>query len=211
MPQFPRTKEEIMVLATRTMTGINDNPTIFPNPPYDSATLGAALLTAMNKMAVRQAKEAELRDAVAEETDAIHEVAELERHLLRVAEDQYEKDPGKLELLGWGAEADPRRLPPGQPRNLEVRAQGPATAYLDWKAPIKSQSVGSVRFYRIERMIRDTQTNKITEEWGQWQATTSDAHITLHDQPRRVEIMYRVVANNPNGDGPHSDTETVVL
>jgi len=27
----------------------------------------------------------------------------------------------------------------------------------------------------------------------------------------RVEVMYRVVATNPSGDGPHCDTETVVL
>ena len=211
MPQFPRTKNDILILAGRTMTGINTNPTIFSNPPYDAGPLTAAISDSITKMGARQALEAQLRDAVLEENNAIQTVIEAEQHLLWKAKNDFKDDPAKLELIGWGKESDPRHQPPGQPRNLEVQAQGTTSAQLDWKAPEKSKHVGSVRFYRVERMIRDIETNEITEEFGVWQATTTDTELVVHDQPRRVEIMYRVIATNPNGDGPHSDTETVVL
>ena len=211
MPKFPKAKNDILVLGARTMTGINDNPTIFTNPPYDVGPLTGFLSDAINKMGVRQALEGQLSDAVLAENNAIQSVIEAEEHLLRLAETDFKDDPVKLELLGWGKEADPRHHKPGQPRNLEIQVQGPTSAQLDWKAPEKTKHVGSVSFYRIERMIRNIETNAITEDWGTWQATTTKTEIVVHDQPRRVEIMYRIVANNPNGDGPHSDTETVVL
>ena len=211
MHEFPRNKDSIMILAARTMTGINANPTIFTNPPYDAGPLAASISNVIDKMGIRQALEGQLSDAVIEENNAIQTTIEAEQHILRQAENDFKNDPAKLELLGWGKEADPRHLKPGQPRNLEVQAQGPTSAQLDWKAPEKSKHVGSVSFYRVERMIRNIETNVITEDWGAWQATTTKTEIVVHDQPRRVEIMYRIVANNPNGDGPHSDTETVVL
>ena len=211
MPRFPKAKNDIMILAGRTMTGINDNPTIFTDPPYDVGPLSTGISDVITKMAARQALEGQLSDAVIAENDAIQNVIEAEEHLLRLAETDFKDDTAKLELIGWGAEADPRHQKPGQPRNLEIQVQGPTSAQLDWKAPEKTKHVGSVSFYRVERMIRNIETNEITEDYGTWQATTTDTEIVVHDQPRRVEIMYRIIANNPNGDGPHSDTETVVL
>ena len=211
MPEFPRNKDSIMILAARTMTGINANPTIFTNPPYDAGPLAASISNVIDKMGIRQALEGQLSDAVIEENNAIQTTIEVEQHILRQAENDFKNDQAKLELLGWGKVSDPRHHKPGQTRNLEVQVQGPTSVQLDWKAPEKTKHVGSVRFYRVERMIRNIETNEITEEFGVWQSTTSNTELVVHDQPRRVEIMYRVIATNPNGDGPHSDTETVVL
>ena len=116
-----------------------------------------------------------------------------------------------LKKLGWGARAKRRFLKPGQVRNLEVGQQGPGTVQLVWKAPERSRSVGSARAYRIERQIHDFENDKTIEDWGEWTTTCFPTEEVLHNQPRGVEIAYRVVAINTNGDGPASDVETVVL
>jgi len=71
--------------------------------------------------------------------------------------------------------------------------------------------VGTVRYYRVERQIRDLATNEVTEEWGVWQATATKTEVLVPNQPRRVEIAYRVIAVNAHGEGLPSNSQTVVL
>ncbi len=211
MPRFPRTKNDILVLAARIADGIVNNPTEYPDPPFDPSTLQVATALVLSRASDRQAKEAAAKEALDLENDALEDAADEAKHLLRLAEDAHGDDAAALQLIGWDVKADPRSLPPGQVRDLDVRAQGPAAAYLDWKAPLPSASTGDVRYYRVERQIVDIQTREVTEEWGVWRQTAIDSKIILADQPRAVEIGYRVIAVNPNGQGEPSDTETIVL
>jgi len=126
-------------------------------------------------------------------------------------EARYAHDAAILKKLGWDVRAAARFLPPGQVRNLEVSQQGPGIVLLDWKAPARSKSVGTARGYRIERHIHDFVNDKTIEDWGEWQWTCYPTEEVLHNQPRGVEISYRIVATNTHGEGPPSDVQTVVL
>ena len=47
--------------------------------------------------------------------------------------------------------------------------------------------------------------------FGVWQKTTTKTEYLITDQPRGVEIVYRVIAVNPNGDSAPSNSVTVVV
>ena len=211
MPNFPDKKNDQLVLCGEVGEGIVANPGDFPDPPFDGAALNVLVATAMAKIVARVAKEAELAEAVDEENEARALAVQLCKRYLAEAEARYAHDAAMLKKLGWNKRAARRFLKPGQVRNLEVGQQGPGTVLLDWKAPERAQSVGSARAYRIDRQIHDFESDKIIEEWGEWNATCFPSEEVLHNQPRGVEISYRIVATNTNGDGPASDVETVVL
>jgi len=212
MPDFPRKKNDILILAAKIARGIVDHPADFPNPPFDGADLVTYVGQSVQLIGDRQTKDAAAAIALELENDKIyHDVVGAMRHLERLARDRYADDPVKLAEIGLEPRAERRYLPPGPPRELTITAQGPSSATLAWKAPEKTAATGSVRYYRIERQIIDIPTRNVTEEWGVWESVTSETTATLLEQPRQVEIYYRIVAVNPNGDGPHSDAEMVVL
>ncbi|MBI1784700.1 hypothetical protein HYR69_06100 [Candidatus Sumerlaeota bacterium] len=62
-----------------------------------------------------------------------------------------------------------------------------------------------------ERRIMNTQTNTLVEDWGVWKETATDSEKTVINQPRGVEITFRVTAVNKNGKGPSVTSEQVVL
>lgn len=212
MPTFPKTKNEIMILAAKIADGIMNHPADYPNPPFDDVRLHTLLGEVIGLISDRQAKEAAAKDALEAENEKIFdEIAVEARHQLRLAEDKYEDDAGKLGEIGWAPKGAPKYYAPGQVRTLHAASAGPGAAALDWKAPEASASVGDVRYYRIERQLTDIASRVVTELWGTWNEVTTETHTVLHGQPRAVEISYRVKAVNPNGEGQPSDTETVVL
>jgi len=211
MPEFPERKHEQLVLCAEVAAGIAANPTEFPNPPFNDVMLSGLVAMTISKITVRVAKEAELKQAIDEENE-VHELTiKLCKQYLAEAEARYANESAILKKLGWDVKSEPRHLEPGQVRNLEVAPKGPGIVLLDWKAPARTKSVGSTSGYRIERQIIDIQTRNVTEEWGQWQTSCYATEEVLHEQPRAVEISYRIVATNRNGDGPASDVETIVL
>jgi len=211
MPTFPESKNDILILAAKAAAGIQNNPGNYPNPPFDAALLSQYVGEDISIIERRQEKEAELKVLVDEDNAKVAQISALLRMYIDEAVARYPKDAGKLKEIGWDVQAERKYHEPGQVRNFEVAEQGPGVVLLDWKAPARTKSVGTVRGYRIERQIHDIETRNITEEWGQWERTAYETEETLHDQPRGVEISYRIVATNNNGDGPASDVETVVL
>jgi len=211
MATFPDSKNEILILAANVVEGINQNPNHFANPPFDPSLLNQRVTEEISIIARRQAKEAEMKALVEEDEAKMAEIIELLRALLDLAEAKYPKDAAILKELAWDIRADRRYLKPGQVRNLEAEPQGPGSVLLDWKAPARTKSVGATSGYRIERHIHDFNDDKTVEDWGKWQFNSYETEETLHDQPRGVEISYRIVPTNRTGDGPASDVETVVL
>ena len=63
MPQFPRTKNDILVLAAKIVFGITNNPADYPNPPFDPANLNALLGTLIGQTADRVGKDAAAKAA----------------------------------------------------------------------------------------------------------------------------------------------------
>lgn len=209
--EFPRRREDVVILAARVASGIDANPADFPNPPYDTAPLHALVATSTLSMADRQAKDAAAKAALELEIENVAKTGDETKRLLGMARNDFPNDAAKLQELGWNVDADPQSLPPGQVRSLHAVSQGAGTVHLDWKAPEKSESTGHVAVYVVQRETRNAVTHEGIEEFGDWQVNAHKSQKLLVGQPRGVEIRYRVFASNVNGDGPPEDTERIVL
>jgi len=210
MPIFPRTKHEILILAAQVVEGIENNPGDFPNPPFDAALLKQRIGENLSIIERRQQKEAEAMALTVEDDEKNEEVSELTRQFLNQAEALYADNAPKLKELGWNVRAERTYKAPGTARDLEGERVGPGIVRLDWRAPERSKQTGETSGYRIERQVLDLETRNVTEEWGVWQFSTYETEQVLHGQPQRMEVNYRVIANNRTGDGPASDLATVV-
>lgn len=214
MPRYPRVKADKDFLYQAILDGIAANPVEYPSGIGEMFETGVfqGLVTAKEtSVTARQQEEAEFRIAVDGENDSYDSADDEGRRLLTLAEAQHAPNPGNLALIGWGPPDAPTTTPPGQARDLEMAVQFAGGGLLDWKNPIPSAMDGAVNHYRAEREIRDIVTGAITEAFGVWQKTTTKTEIILTDQPRGVEIVYRVIAVNPNGDSPPSNSVTVVV
>lgn len=211
MPQFPRTKNDILILAAKIVFGIGNNPADYPNPPFDQTNLNTLLGTLILQTADRVSKDAAAKAALDLENGTIEDIVDESKRFIRLAEATHNQVAPTLQMIGWDARGAAQSFPPGEVRNLEVVDQGAGTAFLDWKAPARSASVGLPDYYLLERRVMNTQTNTLVEDWGVWKETATDSEKTVINQPRGVEITYRVTAVNTNGPGPAVTSEQVVL
>ena len=120
---------------------------------------------------------------------------------LRYAEIAVRDAPQKLAALGWRAPRDGTPLqPPGETRDITIVSEGDTWAILRWKPPTEG---GTPAFYRIQRR----------REGAPWEdaGTATNNEQLMSDQPRGVELSYRVIAVNKAGDGQPSATVTLVL
>ena len=89
----------------------------------------------------------------------------------------------------------------------KVLTQGAGAVMLDWKAPARG-SGGSVRTYVIERREQ-------TEggEFGDWRQVgiALETQALIMNQPRGVQLEYRIKAINTAGESLPSNTAVVVL
>ncbi len=211
MPQFPRTKNDIVVLATKMVAGIAGNPTDYTNPPFDETALDTLLTTLLGQTTDRMSKDAAAKAAIDLENATLADVVDEAKRLIRLAEATHHLDAPKLQEIGWDVPGTAQSFAPGEIRSLEVVIQGPGIAFIDWKAPAKSAAAGPPDYYLLERRVMNTQTQTLVEDWGIWKDTATDTEKTVIDQPRIVEITYRVTAVNTNGPGPTATSEQVVL
>jgi len=211
MPNFPDTKNDILILAGKVAAGISDHQADYPNPPFDPVPMTQDLSLCIQLIGQRQAKEAEAKALLDQENAKIADVSAKLRTLLNEAENRYPNDPAKLQEIGWDVPAERKYLAPGEVRNLEALQQGPGTVLLDWKAPAKTAHTGQPKIYKITRETRNLETHAPIEEFGAWETTAFETETLLSNQPRGVEITYRVTASNTNGDGPPVEAQRVVL
>ena len=135
-------------------------------------------------------------------TEALEELAGAMKKDLRYAENTVDYNDEQLKLLGWAGRKEPTPLTePGQTNLLHVVKQGEGWINLEWKAPSEG---GKPSAYKVMRRERPA---------GAWQdvytAVTTEA--TLVEQPRGIELEYRIIAVNKAGEGEPSNTEMVVL
>jgi hypothetical protein len=211
MPIFPDTKNDIVILAAKVAAGINDNPADYPNPPFDPAPMNLDIGEAIQLIGQRQAKNAEAKALLDQENAKIADVSAKLRTLLNEAETRYPTDAAKLQEIGWDVPSERQYLKPGEVRNLEAIAQGPGTVELDWKAPARTAHTGRPTIYKITRETRNIETHAAIEEFGTWESTAFETETLLSNQPRGVEISYRLTASNTNGDGPPVEAQRAVL
>ena len=202
MPRFPEREAQIHPLAMSIAIGLWDNQPIYPNPPVNPIAMVDKANLYINARNSTIAARAAAEQATSAKDDALENLIEAMKADLRYAENTVNFDDDKLKLIGWaGKKVATPLAAPGQPRLLEAVKQGAGWLKLDWKAPIDG---GKAAAYTIERRNRPA---------GAWQtvATAILSEITLVDQPRGVELEYRVIAVNKAGDSEPSNTVMVVL
>jgi len=197
MATFPKAEPLVADLAGTMISGLGDNPEIYPTPPVatlDLITLTSAYSTAKNAAAAEAATLAK--------TEALQQLVAAMKSDSRYAENTVDFEDDNLKLIGWGGRKAPTPLtPPGQTLTLTVLKQGEGWVQLTWKAPVDG---GKPSAYKVNQRERAE---------GPWQdvhtAVTTDA--TLTDQPRGKELEYRIIAVNKAGQGDPSNTQMVVL
>jgi hypothetical protein len=106
-----------------------------------------------------------------------------------------------LEKLGRGIRPEGNAFQlPAAVRDVHIVAEGDTWAILRWKPPVDGGAPG---YYRVQRR----------REGMAWQdvVTTVETEQLLSNQPRRVELSYRVVAVNKAGSGAPSAAVTLTF
>jgi fibronectin type 3 domain-containing protein len=142
-----------------------------------------------------------LRERHAVKDDALEELVDGAKANLKYAEVVFREQPERLTKLGWGRRRNGSTLEaPGEVRDIRVAAEGDTWVVLEWRPPVDGGAVGA---YKIQRKKKD----------GVWEDVGSsvDTGQMLSNQPRGIEMEYRVLAVNKAGTGQPSATVTVVL
>ncbi|MFA5864686.1 MAG: fibronectin type III domain-containing protein [Phycisphaerae bacterium] len=207
--KFPKRKNEVVLLAEQILAGVAANTTTYPSPPFVVTDITQTLADVKAAIAQRQAKEAALQAAVEDENQKIETLVSAMKKILYFAEAHHAADPVKLSLIGWGTSDNPTSTPPDQPQELNAQELDRGVVELSWSLP-RPATGGQVRFYRIERRMR--QTDNSWTDWGKDKTySTINRLIELQDQPLSIELEYRVICVNPSGESTPSNTVKVVL
>ena len=202
MARFPKKEAEIAELAERLYRGLLDNTPTFPQPPVPPILIRIKKLTYQSRHNNFMAARAAAESAIADKDAALEQLTDALKSDIRYAETVVNFDDDKLKLIGWSGNQTPTALiPPGEVRQLEAPKQGDGWVFLDWKQPVDG---GKVSAYKIQRRNRPE---------GGWQdvATAIETESTLVDQPKGMELEYRVIATNKSGEGAASNTVMAVL
>ena len=77
---------------------------------------------------------------------------------------------------------------------------------VEWRASV-SNTGGRVRDYRTDR--REATSGRMFSEWHEI-ANTFSKNIILREQPRAIQLEYRVVAQNIAGENPSRAVDVVL-
>ena len=202
MANFPFTHAEIMALAEAIKAGLTSRPDVYPDPRVDLPDFNASLAafkTANTEFV--QANAAKLA-ATEKRKEALADLKNKMRKQLRYAENVTGFDDVKLNIIGWSDKRPRVSVAPGQALDLQAVEQEETSVVLSWQAPPDG---GKPAGYRISR--RD-QNNPDTWIYVEFALTTK---IKLTDQPRHIDLEYKVIARNKTGEGHESNTVSVVL
>lgn len=211
MPNFPKTEAEIVALVEAMIAGYTAHPADFPS--IDPLVELVALQTALsdyqtNKQSQTDAK-AQAQIATETKDTNLDELTELMKNDLKLSEVDVTDDPQKLTQIGWGPKAPPSPVDaPGQPTNLHPVAEGQGILWLAWDSPDPAGG-GPVRNYIVERREQPA-GGGVFSSWSIINSALNN-EINLSDQPRGVQMEYRVKAANIGGESMPSNTAPVVL
>jgi len=207
MARFPKREADVYALAQEMIAGYKAKPAIFVHA--DVLTLETALAEYQDARRVMLCYEALAKYWIEDKEATLEEVKTLMKQQLAKSEIDTVDNPKKLKLIGWGPKAEARRLvPPGMPRHLEILHEGKGTLELDWKPPA-TQSGGPVRNYVILRRDKPVPGQPFTN-WQDCQAAIQ-TETFLTNQPRGIDLEYRIVAINAAGNSIPSNTVAAVL
>lgn len=209
MPNFPRQEPDVVALAEAMIAGYTAHPADFPS--IDPLTDLVALQTALtNYQAGKQTQldsRAQAKIATVTKGTTLDSLTDLMTNDLKLSEVDTAADPTKLTQIGWGPRQDPQPVEaPGQPTNLHPVAEGQGILWLAWD---RSETGGPLRNYVVQRREQPVGGGV----FGDWSivGTALNNEISLTDQPRGIQMEYRVNAVNNGGESMFSNTAAVVL
>jgi hypothetical protein len=209
MPVFPRKEPDIVALAEAMIAGYTAHPTDFPSidPLTDLVALQTALTDYQADKQSQVDSRAQAKIATQTKSSTLDALTALMSNDLKLSEVDVAADPTKLAEIGWGPRQDPQPVnPPGQPTNLHPVAEGQGLLWLAWD---RSETGGPLRNYVVQRREQPAGGG----EFGDWAivGTALNNEISLTDQPRSIQMEYRVTAVNLGGESMPSNTAAVVL
>ena len=204
MATFPTNENDVKALAAQMEAGYIAHPTDFPSVTV--ADLTAALGAYNVALAGQQNARAAAKAATSVKESALTDLVAVMKTDLKLSEVDTAGDPVKLDEIGWGTKSPPTPLAePGSPRDLAALNEGPGTLDLQWNKPADG---GAVRNYVIQRNNAGEPATA-----GLWQ-TIQFAYgttVPLTEQPRGVQLEYRVLSSNATGMSGPGNTVPVVL
>jgi len=211
MPTFPTKESEVVALVEAMIAGYIAHPADFPSidPLTDLVALQGALAAYQANRQSQLDSRAQAKIATQTKSTTLDALEELMINDLKLSEVDVAADPTKLAQIGWGPRQDPQPVAaPGQPTNLHPVAEGQGILWLAWDSPA-TDSGGPLRNYVIERRQQPAGGG----EFGDWDivGTALNNEISLADQPRGIQMEYRVTATNLGGQSMPSNTAAVVL
>ncbi len=201
MPSFPRTETEIVALSQLVTEGLTKMTEDFPAPPVPATELQARLEKYNTVLAATIDADMSSQKQHAIKDDVLAEIVDGVKANLKYAEAMTRKNPEKLAGLGWGRRRDNGSLTaPGEVRDIAIGAEGDTWLILRWNPPVDGGPAG---VYQIQR-------KQAAGAWEDAAISTTTEHL-LNNQPRGVELSYRVFAVNKAGTGQPSGVVTAVL
>ncbi|MCP4711243.1 MAG: fibronectin type III domain-containing protein [Planctomycetes bacterium] len=202
MAQFPFKQVDVAGLAGSVLAGLRANPGVYPGPAVDLVEFEGEI-EAYNEALAELIRLNALKEAATEKKQEAFDIMKGSLKMqLRYAENVTGFDDTKLNMLGWAGKRQRSSSVPGQVRSLRALEQGVDFVVLSWKAPSDGGRAGAYQIWR-----RDDRQSDIWINAGVSMAT----RIKLADQPRHIDMEYRVAALNKTGPGPMSNTVAVVL
>jgi hypothetical protein len=188
--------------------GYTEHAAMFPN---SDVALLQGLRDAYNTTTAAQT-EAMAKSQLATEAKqaALNQLHAVIKQQLKLSQIDSADNPENLNYIGWGPRTAAQSIEaPGQPLTLKSVDEGAGTLLIEWKRPARG-SGGPVRTYIIER--RELTIDE-TGDWGEWRqaAISLQTRASLKDQPRGVQLEYRIKAINKAGESQPSNTIAVVL
>jgi hypothetical protein len=204
MATFPKAENDIVALADTMAAGFTAHAADFPS--VVPADLTAAITAYKTNRTTQDAAIATAKVATATKDDKLGTLMATMKNCLKLSEVDTAAAPEKLAEIGWGPKAQPQpTVAPGQPLALAAVLEGPGCLTLTWSKPVTG---GAVRNYLIQR--RDKLSSGA---FGPWNMLVSNytTEQYLQDQPRGIEMEYRIVSSNIAGESDPSNTVVVVL
>ena len=206
MAAFPKVEVSIKTLATTVLEGCREHADIFSN--IDTTALEDAITKYNLAIYDKQEAAAMAKITTKRKNQALEELIELLREDLKLAEVDTADNPKELSYIGWSNGLEKSKIqPPLSPSGLVAIFDGTGYLSMKWDKP-KYDTQRPVYNYVIQR--RD-QIGK--GEFGDWFMVDMvyKNQTTLLGQPSDLKMEYRIIATNPSGQSPESNSVCVIL
>lgn len=200
---WPESEDAILDVAEELIRMLRAHPDAFPNPPHSADELQAAVEGFRALQAESDQADSRMLHAYLAGQETLrtlrHEVtqhgADVEVNVLG--------HPERLSWQGWGGRAGAGEWePPGAVRDFTVDSTASDWILkLTWRPPADG---GPAATYVVQR-------RKPRGDWTNRYVDLPGNDCLLLNEPKGIELDYRVVAVNPAGEGEPGEVVTVVL